>query len=491
MASLPEPTDASITVVAWSGLDLAALLGDDYVIGRARRVSGQTSTLDTSDHRLARTGVMVSVADGTWSVRCGAYGPHVFVGDDPAPPADLLAALSGVARGAALELAVRVRRAGRAFPVRAASSDDNAGEDSDIVGRVVDEDVSVLDGRRVVSRQRYIVVEGPPEFVAQVRRRLGAHGMQDRAVDSIENRVPLGPPDPIPWPLDERPDAATIIQRALARSVARLLAHDPVVRLDLHVEGVHQMRVATRRLRSDLKTFGTLMGPLPEGLVDDLGWIAQTLGEVRDPDVLRQGLIEAIEHLDPADRRTTNSLVKRLVRERDVALGRLHAALESPRYDELVRRLVELAESPPLADAAGERAASVLRPSAQQAWGRVQKAARRAGKPGATVDDVHALRIRAKRFRYALDALADVEPAAKAHAERLADLQDVLGEFNDAAVAEGWLREAAAHEDDPRRMFVLGQLVMTQRLLAETRRREWPTAWKPVRRRRRSRWLER
>ena len=119
-------------------------------------------------------------------------------------------------------------------------------------------------------------------------------------------------------------------------------------------------------------------------------------------------------------------------------------------------------------------------------WRRLRKAARaRRGEADATIDDVHEMRIRAKRFRYAIDALGEVEPAAKAHAERLADLQDVLGDFNDAVDRRGVAARRGEKEQEPARMFVLGQLVMSQRVLVEQGLAEWADAWRPVRRRKR------
>ena len=231
--------------------------------------------------------------------------------------------------------------------------------------------------------------------------------------------------------------------------------------------------------------------PIPDGLIDDLRWLAGVLGQVRDLDVLGEAVAQAITHLDPADRRHTNALTKRLDRQRDVALANAHGALDTPRYYALVGRLVDLAVRPPLLAVAQGPAVSVLGAHARQAWRRLDKAARAAGEPGVPIEVVHALRIRAKQFRYAVDALVDVQPAAKAHAALLAVLQDGLGELNDAAVAEAWLRDQCAHQDDPARAFVLGQLVMTERMIIEARRAAWPSAWKPVRRRRRRAWLER
>ena len=73
--------------------------------------------------------------------------------------------------------------------------------------------------------------------------------------------------------------AGAVVQRAIALSVIRLILHDPVVRIDVDPEGVHQTRVATRRLRSDLRTFRPLLDrDWVQGLRDELGWIARILG---------------------------------------------------------------------------------------------------------------------------------------------------------------------------------------------------------------------
>ena len=69
--------------------------------------------------------------------------------------------------------------------------------------------------------------------------------------------------------------AGNVVRRAIALSAIRLIRHDPVVRLDTDPEGVHQARVATRRLRSDLRTFRPLVDAAwSSALRDELGWLA-------------------------------------------------------------------------------------------------------------------------------------------------------------------------------------------------------------------------
>jgi len=462
------------------------LLGEGFELGRARRVATDTETLDTADQRLGRAGVVVTVEGDRWVMTCANYGSVGFDGGgDRQPPAALRQALIGLSRGAPLELASRLRRRGRLLPVLSRPRVD----DADPVGELVDEDLSVLDARRIVSRQRYLSVTGTAPVLAEVRRRLDTQAMGSRVVTDIGVLAPLGPPDPAPWPLESRPTAGVVIQRALARSVARLLAHDPVVRTDLHPEGVHQMRVAVRRLRSDLRSFADLLAPPSEHLLADLRWLGALLGAVRDLDVLRGGLERDLAALDQRDRRSAKPLLVTLSTERREAHDRLLAALATERYLTMLEALVELAANPPLTEAAAGPAASVLAVPARVTWRRLRQAARQAGAADADIDTVHALRLRAKRFRYAVDALIDVQPAAGPHAEALSQLQDVLGEFNDACVAEDWLRQRAA-EAEPAVAFVLGQLVMVQHRSAARCQAAWPKAWERVRRHRRSAWLD-
>src|SRR5439155_1633439 len=83
------------------------------------------------------------------------------------------------------------------------------------------------------------------------------------------------------------PSAGDVIRNALAASVARLIAHDPGVRLGDDPEDVHQARVATRRLRSDLRTFHSLLdADWTQALRQDLKSIGRDLGAVRDTEVL-------------------------------------------------------------------------------------------------------------------------------------------------------------------------------------------------------------
>jgi CHAD domain-containing protein len=101
--------------------------------------------------------------------------------------------------------------------------------------------------------------------------------------------------------------------------------------------------------------------------------------------------------------------------------------------------------------------------------------------------ELHRVRIRAKRARYAAEAVAPVfGKRAKEFARAMADVQDVLGEHQDAVVAGEWLRAHAAGAG----AFVAGELVATEREAARAARDEWPRVWARGRRKRLRRWMK-
>src|SRR5690606_908188 len=110
--------------------------------------------------------------------------------------------------------------------------------------------------------------------------------------------------------LPRRPTVADVVTVAIQRDIARLVAHDPLVRLRAPVgqddTAVHQMRVGCRRLRSDLRTFAPVLDRAwTAALRAELAWLAGALGAARDAEVLRARLRETaaqdpLAPLDPA-----------------------------------------------------------------------------------------------------------------------------------------------------------------------------------------------
>ena len=279
--------------------------------------------------------------------------------------------------------------------------------------------------------------------------------------------------------LDDRAPAAAAIRRAIAVSVRELLRNDPIVRADTDPEGVHHARVATRRLRSDLRTFGPLLDHTwSSGLRDELGWLGSALGDARDVDVLLDRMRERIEDLEATDAGGGASILASL-RERDRAAH--DAALEalgSERYASLIERLLAAPGDPVFLAEADRAAVDALPGLARRPWKKLRAAVRGARKdPSDAV--LHAIRIRAKRARYAAEAVAPVVgPNAAAFAEAVTRLQTVLGEHQDAVVAAAWLHDWSAGHVSRRAAFVAGEIAALEHDAARRARKRWPKEWR-------------
>lgn len=455
---------------------------------------------DTPDLRLARAGATILYrGDDGWVVTLGRatsddpeHPPreHRFEGEAGQPPAAALDLVRAIVRTSKVSPVARLRTRRRPVELH-----DTSGK---TLGEVVDDEVTVLAGGRVAARFREVELEvddaAPEGLVEALHARLRAAG--------------AGPPDPSPqivralgWRALEPPDVAVthrlapsptageVIRNALAASVARLIAHDPGVRLGDDPEDVHQARVATRRLRSDLRTFHDLLdADWTQSLRRDLKGIAHELGEVRDTEVLLDRLRTHAEQLPAADRPAARKIIQRLLERWDEARAELRDALAGTRYAELLDRLVEAAREPALLPEAGGPAAELLPPLARKPWEKL----------AATVDELpddpsgeqlHEVRIRAKRCRYAAEAVAPaIGKRARAFAKAIADLQDVLGEHQDAVVAEAWLRDVASTATG-REVFVAGQLASHERLEIDRTRAAWGEVWRAASKKKLRQWL--
>ena len=180
------------------------------------------------------------------------------------------------------------------------------------MAEVVDDEVSVLDGRRVAGRFREIEVElaaaaDDDAVLDAVTGRLAAAGAQSggEMPKFVRALLPRSaePPEIVVRKVGPKSTVLEVVRASIAVSAERMLRHDAGVRLGEDPEAVHQARVATRRLRSDLRTFRSLLDPeWNESLRVELGWLGGELGTVRDLDVLDARVREPRE--DAAGRRT-------------------------------------------------------------------------------------------------------------------------------------------------------------------------------------------
>ena len=219
-----------------------------------------------------------------------------------------------------------------------------------------------------------------------------------------------------------------------------------------------------------------------ESLRDDLRWIGGELGQVRDAEVLRDRLRTAAAALPAADRHSALAVVAPLVAQVRSARRHLVIAMDTERYVEVVDHLVAAARAPVLTEIAASPARDVLPGLVRKPWRSLKSGALAARAGNVPDEQLHDLRIRAKRCRYAAEAAAAAtgKSAAK-FAREVAALQEILGELHDAVVAEAWLRDRSeaprVHETA---LFAAGELVALQRDAAERARIGWPAVWKRV-----------
>jgi CHAD domain-containing protein len=446
----------------------------------------ETTYYDTSDLRLARWGASLRhrPSEG-WTVKLPAerdapflQRPEiVFEGDGDHPPAAAIELVRGFVRGEELHETVRMTTLRRRTELHDA--------DGQLIAGVVDDAVSVHNGGTSTSGFRELEVEIGEEMTPSLLdalverlRQAGAGAPQQTAKYVRALGTPLTPEIAVA-DLGADASAGDVVQRALALSVIRLVRHDAVVRLDLDPEGVHQARVATRRLRSDLRTFRPLLErDWSTALRDELGWLAGALGEVRDGDVqlarLRTKAAELPESLQEA---AAVALEAPLQQSRDAAYVALLEELRSDRYVELLDRLVEAARSPALSERASETAADALPKLVRRPWHKLEKRAEQLPEEPSDAQ-LHEVRIRTKRLRYAAEAAAPVVgKPARGLAHSAARLQDVLGDLNDAVVAARWLETRAEEAGSTEAAEAAEALAELERGDAAVQRSRWRSAW--------------
>lgn len=521
-APIPEPaepadierTDVEVEVKlgAWPGF---AVPGLDGLVPGIRAGLPVERTLDavyhdTLDLRLVRAGVTLrhrtgeGGEDGRWTLKRdasdggattdveGAMARHEHDVDGAAGPvpAELSVIARPHSRAAVIAPVAHLQTVRRSIPL--------VDDDGRVVASVDDDEVSVLADGRVAARFREVEVEvlaGAPAgllgaLVARLREAgAGEPDPTPKLVRALGPRA-LQPPDLRPADVDRSSTAAEVIAAGIANAALRVVVNDPVIRADVESEGIHQARVGTRRLRSDLRTFGPLLDRAwVDPIRDELKWFAGLLGEVRDRDVMKERLGRQAATLAEADQAAVLAVLATLDKERRRAIHRAVAALDGRRYVLLLERLVDAAAAPRVVPGADAPAVEVLPPLAGHAFRKLRKGIEGLGRHPAD-EALHEVRIIAKKARYAADvAVPVVGDDAKAYTKAVAGLQDVLGDHHDCAVAEEWLRARATRATRVQ-AFALGQLVAHQHHEASRLRGEWRGAWDAVDRKKLLRWME-
>ncbi|MBT2368348.1 CYTH and CHAD domain-containing protein [Streptomyces sp. ISL-10] len=263
-----------------------------------------------------------------------------------------------------------------------------------------------------------------------------------------------------------------------------LVSYDPGVRRDLP-DAVHQMRVATRRLRSALRTYRKILDrEVTRPVTDELTWLAGELGVARDQEVLAERLRSRVDALP--DTLLLGPVAARLkawaVAAGSDARGTALAALDSTRYLDLLSALDALLEEPPLLKAAGKAADAALPDAVLKEYDRLSRRVEHAlALPAGGERDValHDARKAAKRTRYAAEAAAQaLGRPARQFAKRMKAVQKVLGDHQDSVVARHTLRDLAIRADAAgESAFTWGLLYGQESARAAEREAELPQVW--------------
>ena len=237
-------------------------------------------------------------------------------------------------------------------------------------------------------------------------------------------------------PVDLDPEAtATIAFLALARNCMAQLGGNEAAALAGHPEGIHQMRVAARRLRALLACFRDLLSiRVADEFKAELRWLMGALGPARDLDVfIAETLDPMIERFPEEEALRGLGAVAALAAER--AHAEACAAIAAPRYTQLLLTVdLRLASG----DWASGNAPvdAPVRPLAQAILRRRCRQLLRLGSSHRTleVEQLHRIRIAAKKLRYVGEFFRSLHSRklARRYLSRLARLQDRLGSLNDA-----------------------------------------------------------
>jgi CHAD domain-containing protein len=409
-------------------LDATYFDTDDLLLARRRRtLRRRTGGSDAGWH-------LKTPGDG--SSRTEHRLPLDVDGDHDVVPAELLAEVRAIIRRRPLRPVARLRTrrveaplvdaAGRVLALLA--QDEVRAETDGVEQRWTEIEVELVDGGPKALRgvEKLLLKAGarPAGGPSKLARALGGRLTADAP-------GPAGGSGPVLGYASEQRDA--------------IVANDPGVRRG-DAEAVHRMRVATRRLRSTLRTFKGQWAPEQAGFVSaELKWLADLLGGVRDGQVLTARLTAAANEAGSEVTGVATRLAAHLGAQVEAGRAALGVALDGTRYLRLLDELDALADTD-------------RRPGRpKRVRGRARKSLAKADallavvRPGAGRDEqLHDARKAYKRARYAVEVFVPtVGGPAKRLTKRLTDLQDVLGTHQDTVVARELLKDLAgrAHAD--------------------------------------------
>jgi CHAD domain-containing protein len=482
VADLPEGMRVRIPL----GLSIPRLLGDaGYSVESSASTQRRVQLYDTGDRRLAAAGAELSLSprDG-WTWRRNPLGhPKLTARDWAAPTAvpqhQLMQWSRAYRRGRPLAVRALVTVHRRSHRISDARSDHILSLDEERYHEQV--------AGRWASRLRRVTLTTDRDGVAaaQVLALIRETAMDDAATLAVLRPALVRAPR-LRLPDEPSAGARALFTRSATLSLIQWLYFDCELSGGGAPDALRKLRVALRRLRSDLQTFAPLLDRhWADDLRDRLGALAGGLGVVRDAEVLSARLGDLVSLLPQDDHRTAVPLLDIAGERLAAARAELLDALAGDDYVGLLDHAMAAVTAPRWAADAGDP--PPVNRLARRPWRRLRDYVTSVDEP-AHDTQLHRIRILAKRARYAADACAPaIGDAAVRSAQQLADLQTVLGEHHDAAVTREWLQRQAVAS--PAVTFAAGELAALElgRLRAATDR--WRDIWAAASRKQDWRWL--
>lgn len=432
---------------------------------------------DTADRRLEALGASVryrafegwtlSVPAGLEAQRNGRTIERTFAGSRDLPPAALLDALAAILCGEPLLARDELRAIRQRIRI--------SGPDRNDAVAVAALDVRLVRGGKSKRSAQMLALKlldpanaGLFADTARLLRDAGAKPVPEPA----RVRLPKGA------------TAGKVVGYRLEAAFDDFCLAEVRLRLLHDVESVHDARVALRRVRGCLRSFSPMF--VADWMRDTLGraaLLAEIFGAARDADVAVASVSAASERLDRRERGAARDVLARSLEARLQARRRLAAFMRTPRYLELVAELRVALSEPQFRPCAARPASELVPKLVTQGWKNLRREVKALGDAPADAA-LHAVRVRAKRCRYAAEAQT---PFGGKHARRfvnkLGDLQDELGRIQDVVLELAWL---GPYAQDPRTADAANAIGALAVADAAAAKRRWRRAWKAVRRSRRA-----
>lgn len=458
---------------------------DDWRVHRARYTCRIRSKSDGPELTLK------SMAEAVDSMRSRRELTELLPDTATVNPVDALGQCGQLLRAAAGKRALRP-----IFNLRTDRRTFDLADETGIIGEIAVDETSIPVGEDVPIRLSRVEVEVDAAAVARARRfvdvLVSAAGLAPAGTSKFEaaliatgQHIPSPTPDLGPTTVAASLSAGDVAYAIMRQQLIAFLANEPATRLGEDTEALHDMRVAARRMRAAMSAFAPFISPRLQPFGDQIGWVAAALGDVRDLDVQLERMAEWREGLSEDQSHALDAVEALLVTKRQVACKHLLAVLDSRRYESFVARFsAALRRGPAHNFAAGHVSILAVAPDLlERRYRKLRKAGDGVTRQSAP-EAYHALRIDAKKLRYALEFVGPIYGKhATEFSTRVTVLQDLLGLHQDADVAQDALQEMAekyGRRLNAQALLLMGAISERYRRHAEKLRAGFLKAYKPL-----------